>query len=141
MTPDQIDLVQQSFRNVAPIRKEAAAIFYRRLFSIDPTLRALFSASDMAEQGQKLMASLGLVVQGLKDPAAIMPAVEALARRHVGYGVRDEQYPIVGRALIETLEEGLGEAFTPQAREAWLAAYALLSGVMIGAANRVPSAE
>lgn len=131
MTPEQIELVQQGFRAVAPIRTEAAAIFYRRLFTIAPELRALFGSTDMAAQGNKLMASLGFVVQGLKQPDTILPAIKALARRHAGYGVRDVHYEIVGQALIETLEEGLGDAFTPRAREAWQAAYTMLSQVMI----------
>lgn len=135
MTPEQIDLVQDGFRAVYPIRTVAAEIFYRRLFTIDPDLRALFDQADMAEQGKKLMASLGFVVQGLKHVDTILPAVTDLAKRHVGYGVRTEHYETVGQALIETLEEGLGDAFTPDARAAWVAAYELLSHTMIAASE------
>ena len=133
MTPDQIRLVQDSFRHVVPIREAAAAIFYDRLFAIDPDLRALFRSTDMAEQGKKLMASLAFVVSGLTKAETILPQVRALARRHVSYGVKEEYYPTVGQALIETLAAGLGEAFTPEVREAWVAAYGLLSSVMIEA--------
>lgn len=135
MTPEQISLIEQSFRAVLPIRTAAADIFYRRLFELDPSLKPLFSKSDMAEQGSKLMASLGFVVQGLRRPEAILPVVEDLARRHVGYGVREAHYGTVGAALIGMLEEGLGEAFDKDVREAWTAAYGLLSGVMIAAAG------
>jgi nitric oxide dioxygenase len=135
MKPSQIALVQDSFRAVLPIREAAAAIFYRRLFAIDPALRALFPQSDMAEQGRKLMTALAFVVNGLTRPETIVGTAEALARRHTGYGVRKEHYASVGQALVETLEEGLGSAFTPAVREAWIAAYALLSGVMIAAAS------
>jgi Protein of unknown function (DUF1612)/HTH DNA binding domain len=83
MTPDQVRLVQESFRDVAPIREVAAATFYERLFAIDPTLRALFSSTNMAKQGVKLMVSLGFVVQGLYRAETILPNVRALARRHV----------------------------------------------------------
>src|SRR6187402_2432125 len=133
MTPDQIRLVQDSFRHVVPIREAAAAIFYDRLFAIDPDLRALFRSTDMADQGKKLMASLGFVVSGLTKAETILPQVRALARRHVNYGVKEEYYPTVGQALIETLAAGLGEAFTPEVREAWTAAYGVLSSVMIEA--------
>jgi len=133
MTPDQIRLVQESFRHVVPIREAAAAIFYDRLFAIDPGLRGLFRSTDMAEQGRKLMASLAFVVSGLTKAETILPQVRALAQRHVGYGVKDEYYPTLGQALIETLSAGLGEAFTAEVREAWMAAYGLLSGVMIEA--------
>jgi hemoglobin-like flavoprotein len=130
MTPDQIHLVQDSFRSVVPIRDAAARIFYDRLFTLDPALRPLFASSDMSRQGNKLMASLGFVVGGLHKPETILPDVRALARRHVGYGVQDSHYATVGQALIETLEIGLGAAFTPQVRDAWICAYALLASVM-----------
>jgi hemoglobin-like flavoprotein len=133
MTPSQIETVQQSFRAVVPIKEAAAAIFYRRLFELDPSLRPLFANADMAAQGAKLMAALAFVVQGLTNAERILPAVRELARRHVGYGVREGHYATVGTALIGTLGEGLGEAFTHETREAWAAAYALLSGVMIEA--------
>lgn len=139
MTPQQISLVEESFRAVFPIRDAAAAIFYRRLFALDPGLRPLFARSDMAEQGKKLMASLAFVVGGLRNAQTLVPAVEALARRHVGYGVETGHYRTVGTALIETLDEGLGNAFTPDVREAWLAAYGLLSGVMLAAAGAEPA--
>ncbi|RUW00425.1 MAG: hemin receptor [Mesorhizobium sp.] len=137
MTPDQIRLVQDSFREVVPIKEAAAALFYEKLFAIDASLKGLFRATDMSRQGAKLMAALGFVVHGLSRAETILPAVQDLARRHVGYGVEEHHYPIVGHALIETLEAGLGEAFTPQVREAWQAACGLLAGVMIAAAREV----
>ena len=137
MTPDQIRLVQESFREVVPIRAAAAALFYERLFAIDGTLRALFPVRDMTKQGAKLMASLGFVVHGLDRAETILPTVRELAKRHVTYGVEEHHYPIVGQALIETLAAGLGPAFTPAVREAWEAAYGLLASVMIAAAREV----
>ena len=135
MTPEQIHLVKDSFRDVLPIRTAAAEIFYERLFSIDPGLRALFPSTDMAEQGNKLMTALAFVVHGLDRADTILPAVRQLAQRHVHYGVKEEHYATVGQALIETLAAGLGTAFTPDVRAAWQAAYALLAGVMIDAAK------
>ncbi|RWM19602.1 MAG: hemin receptor [Mesorhizobium sp.] len=135
MTPDQIKLVQDSFREVVPIKTAAAALFYEKLFAIDGSLKALFSETDMGKQGSKLMAALGFVVHGLSRAETILPTVQDLARRHVGYGVEEHHYPIVGQALIETLDAGLGPAFTADVREAWEAAYGLLAGVMIAAAR------
>ncbi|RWM29756.1 globin family protein [Mesorhizobium sp.] len=135
MTPDQIKLVQDSFREVVPIKTAAAALFYEKLFAIDGSLKALFSETDMGKQGSKLMAALGFVVHGLSRAETILPTVQDLARRHVGYGVEEHHYPIVGKALIETLDAGLGPAFTADVREAWVAAYGLLAGVMIAAAR------
>ncbi|MEW6629345.1 MAG: globin family protein [Pseudomonadota bacterium] len=137
MTPDQIKLVQDSFREVVPIKTAAAALFYEKLFAIDGSLKGLFRETDMSKQGAKLMAALGFVVHGLSRAETILPTVQDLARRHVGYGVEERHYPIVGQALIETLEAGLGEAFTAEVRGAWAAAYGLLAGVMIAAAREV----
>ena len=138
MTPDQIDKVQSSFAQVVPIKETAAALFYGRLFEIAPQVRPMFKG-DMTEQGTKLMATLGAVVNGLKNLEAIVPVAEKLAVEHVDYGVKAEHYPFVGEALIDTLHKGLGEAFTPDVRTSWETAYATLSGVMIAAAY--PEAE
>ena len=133
MTPNQIDLVQSSFAKVAPISDVAAGLFYGRLFEIAPEVKPLFRG-DMGEQGRKLMATLGVVVNGLKNLDAILPAAKALAVKHVGYGVKAADYAPVGEALIWTLEKGLGADFTTEVKGAWVAAYGALSGVMIAEA-------
>jgi len=141
MTPDQVKLVQQSFAKVAPISETAAVLFYDRLFEIAPTVRAMFPA-DMTEQRKKLMAMLAAVVNGLANLDSILPAASALAKRHVAYGAKAEHYPVVGSALLWTLEKGLGEAWTPELAEAWTAAYGTLSGYMISEAyGRSQAAE
>jgi hemoglobin-like flavoprotein len=130
MTPEQVILVQQSFAQVAPIADQAAAMFYDRLFEIAPAVKPLFP-SDMAEQRRKLMATLAAVVGGLGDIESILPTASALARRHVGYGVKPEHYQSVGNALLWTLQRGLGPGWTPDVAAAWTAAYATLSGFMV----------
>lgn len=139
MTPEQIALVQDSFQKVATIAEQAAEIFYHTLFDLDPRLKGLFH-SDMTEQGRKLMHIIGVAVHGLNDPEALIPAVQDLGKRHVNYGVQEKDYEIVGKALMLTLEQGLGAAFTPQVQEAWSATYALLSGVMKQAGYAKPQA-
>jgi hemoglobin-like flavoprotein len=129
MSPQQIDLVQKSFAEVKPIAAAAAGLFYTRLFILDPSLRHLFKG-DIAKQGQMLMSMIGSAVMGLRDLEKLAPVVRQLGARHVGYGVRTEHYATVGSALLWTLGEGLGEKFTPEVRDAWAAAYDLLSGVM-----------
>lgn len=133
MTPRQIELVRSSFAAVEPIADVAATIFYRRLFDLDPAVRLLFAATDMAGQRRNLMQTLTVVVRGLDRLDALVPAVEALGRRHAGYGVKAEDFETVGAALLDTLEEGLGDAFTAETRDAWAAAYGILASVMIGA--------
>jgi hemoglobin-like flavoprotein len=139
MTPHQIDLVQKSFADVKPIAGEAAQLFYRRLFSVDPSLRAMFKG-DMTKQGQMLMSMIGAAVAGLRNLETLSPVVRQLGARHVGYGVRDEDYGTVDEALLWTLEQGLGDAFTPEVREAWAAAYGLLADVMQAGAREAVSA-
>ncbi len=112
-----------------PHARDVAAAFYANLFAAAPQLRPLFGG-DMQEQGRKLMAVLGLAVSGLTNLPALLPTVRALGERHRGYGVEPAHYGIVGAALIQTLEEGFGDAFSPELREAWAAAYAILAGVM-----------
>jgi nitric oxide dioxygenase len=139
MTPDQVTLVQQSFAKVAPIADQAAVMFYDRLFEIAPAVKTLFP-SDMAEQHRKLMATLAIVVNGLSNLESILPAASSLATRHVAYGAKPEHYPVVGSALLWTLEKGLGEAWTRDVADAWTAAYTTLSGFMINQAYGRPQA-
>jgi hemoglobin-like flavoprotein len=133
MNPQHKYLVQSSFEKVALIADTAAALFYGRLFELDPSLRPMFT-TDLKEQGKKLMNMLTLAVRGLDKLDQLVPAVQALGRRHAGYGVRAEHYNTVGAALIWTLEKGLGEAFTPEVEEAWIAVYTLLAETMQDAA-------
>ena len=129
----QKELVQTSFAQVRPIADAAAALFYGRLFELDPTLRPLFKG-DMKEQGRKLMDMITLAVKGLDRPEALLPALAALGRRHAVYGVNEHDYETVGEALLWTLEQGLGPSFTPEVREAWEALYGFVAGAMRGAA-------
>ena len=133
MNTDTINLVQRSFAQVRPEAAGAADLFYRRLFELDPDLRPLFT-SDIGEQGARLMAMIGLAVDGLDDLDALTPAVQDLGVRHRGYGVRPEHYDTVGEALLWTLGQGLGDAFTPDVRAAWTEISGLLAGVMKDAA-------
>ena len=133
MTPEQKTLVQDSFKKVVPISETAAELFYGRLFELDPALKKLFKG-DMKEQGRLLMAMIGTAVGGLDDLGAIVPAVQALGVRHKKYGVTDKDYDTVAAALLWTLEKGLGAAFTPAVKDAWVAVYGVLAGTMKQAA-------
>lgn len=129
MTPAQVALVQQTWRKVIPVRDLAAQLFYGKLFSLEPGLKALFRG-DLAEQGRNLNAMISVAVSGLDRPERLLPALGQLGRRHASYGVEPRHYALVATALLWTLEKCLGEAFTPEARTAWGAAYALIAGAM-----------
>ena len=131
----QIDLVQTSFKQVAHIPDTVAELFYGRLFEIAPEVKPLFARSDMKEQGRKLMQMLSVAVNSLKNIGAIVPAVKQLGKRHVHYGVTGEMYDIVGQALLWTLAQGLGEAFTEEVKDAWTAVYVLVAETAIAGAN------
>src|SRR5215217_6841702 len=126
LTARQKTLVQNSFTNIASIADAAATLFYQRLFELDPSLRPMFRG-DMQEQGRKLMTMLKIVVNGLTRLDQLVPAVEQLGRSHAHYGVRDEHYDTVAAALIWTLQQGLGVAFTSEVEQAWVVAYTLLA--------------
>ncbi|NJC35083.1 nitric oxide dioxygenase [Sphingomonas jejuensis] len=134
ITARQIDLVQDSFALVIPVSADAAAEFYRRLFESAPDTRPLFK-NDMAEQGRKLFLTLATVVDALDRLDEVVPVARELAIRHVGYGVADRHYDVVGAALIETLRMGLGPRFDAETEAAWGAAYTILADTMVEAAR------
>ena len=134
LTLAQKTLVQDSFATIVPIADDAAALFYRRLFELDPSLERMFRG-DMAEQRKKLMQMLTAAVKGLDRLDQLVPVVEGLGRRHAGYGVLDAHYDTVGSALLWTLEMGLGRAFTAEVKDAWATVYGLLATTMKAAAR------
>lgn len=133
MTPDQVNMVKGTWQQVVPISDKAAELFYGKLFEMDPALRPLFK-NDMAAQGRNLMKMITTAVTSLDRLDTIVPAVQALGQRHVGYGVQPDHYDTVGEALLWTLEQGLGDGFTAEVKEAWTQTYVTLATVMKEAA-------
>ncbi|MCH8894251.1 MAG: hemin receptor [Chloroflexi bacterium] len=139
MDAQQINLVQKSWSKILPISDKAAELFYNRLFEIDPSTKVLFRG-DMEVQGRKLMQMITAAVNGLNDLDGLVPVVQDLGRRHGGYGVQEKHYGSVGSALLWTLEQGLGDDFTPEVKIAWTETYMLLAGVMQDAAKKLEKA-
>lgn len=134
MSPEQIEMVSSSWKQVLPISEKAAELFYGRLFELDPELKPMFNG-DMTEQGRKLMSMINTAVNNIANVEKITPALQDLGKRHVDYGVTDKHYATVASALLWTLEQGLGDAFDEDLKEAWTITYTTLAGVMIEAAN------
>jgi hemoglobin-like flavoprotein len=134
MTTNEKSLVKETFAKVVPIADTAAALFYGRLFELDPSLRSLFR-TDLREQGKKLMQIIGYCVGKLDELDELVPAVKELGRKHAEYGAEEEDYATVGGALLWTLEQGLGAAFTPEVKAAWTAVYELLAATMLEGAK------
>ena len=133
-TISQIQIVRESFALLAPNAETAAALFYQRLFELDPKLRPLFRG-DMTVQGRKLMSMIEAAVRGLDNLSLLVTAVQNLGRRHASYGVSTGDYQTVRVALLWMLRHGLGDAFTPAVEESWVAVYGVLADIMIAAAE------
>lgn len=134
LDPDTVAHVRRTWTSVEAIAPQAARLFYAKLFDAAPHLRPLFP-DDIEEQGRKLMAMIGLAVRALHDPHTLHPALRKLGRRHAAYGVELDHYVLVGGALLATLAEGLGEAFTPEVEAAWSKVYGAMAATMIDAAE------
>lgn len=140
MNSDQIKLVQKTFEKVRPISEAVAELFYNRLFELNPSFKSLFKG-DMKTQSKMFMQIIDYAVTGLDKLDTILPTIQDLGKRHVGYGVKEEYYETVGEALLSTLEWGLGRDFTPEVKDAWAAAYKLLSDTMKSAAREADQVE
>jgi hemoglobin-like flavoprotein len=130
ITPAQVELVQSSFQHVLPIADVAGLLFYERIFTMAPEARALFG-DDIALQASRTMAAVKTAVNGLDNLDQIAPFLVRLGARHVRYGVQPEHFDLVGGALLWTLEQGLGDAFTPEVHDAWSAAFGLIARAML----------
>ncbi len=134
MNPQSVVRVRTSWQQVRPQGPTVATLFYENLFAAQPALRSLFK-TDLDTQGRQLVAMLDAAVQSLDDLPTLVPVLQRLGSRHAGYGVRDEHYAVVGAALLKTLSQGLGDAFTPAVRDAWVELYDLVASTMTAAAR------
>lgn len=140
MDAKHLPLIRAAWAQLQPIAPQAAALFYVNLFQRDPSLRQLFKG-DMAQQGERLMQMMGAAVSLLDRPPQLEAALSYLGARHAGYGVKVADYETVGAALMDTLAQGLGEAFTPAQRDAWGSLYAYIAGRMLVAQGQVELAR
>lgn len=140
MTPDRRQLVTESWKKLSPNGAQFGAILFRRLFEIDPTLEPMFKGMILSEQVLKLTSMLDLIVQWLDLPERLVPVLKQLGARHNTYGVHEDHYGKMGTALMGTLEEALGDQFTPELRSAWTEAYLLISSLMRRGAAKVSGA-
>jgi hemoglobin-like flavoprotein len=129
MTPQQKELVKQTWTMVVPIADTAAELFYGRLFELDPSVKPMFKGN-MKEQGAKLMKTIGIAVSALDDLDPLIATLKDMGEKHAGYGVKDADYDTVAAALLWTLDKGLGDVFTGEVKNAWAAVYTTLADVM-----------
>ena len=130
MTPEQRDLLRQSWPPIAADADRLSRVFYDRLFELDPDAAALFADTNMTIQRKKFLDMLGESVKLIDEADKLVPDVIGLARRHVTYGVEPSHYATAGQALAWMLEEGLGDAFSDDVRRAWADAYRFVAALM-----------
>src|SRR5579859_3615674 len=133
LTLDHQAIIRVTFNQLMPISNTFVHLFYNRLFELKPAVKPLFN-SNIDEQGPKLIAMLAVLVKGLSNLESLTPAIQDLGRRHVAYGVKAEDYDVVGQALLLAMEQMLKEAFTPEVKDAWATLYTRLAGICIRAA-------
>ncbi|SHE19538.1 globin family protein [methanotrophic endosymbiont of Bathymodiolus puteoserpentis (Logatchev)] len=133
LSADQIRLIQESWQRILPIKEQAAELFYARLFELDPSVKKLFKGK-LDYQGDKLMTTLDVVVNSLDNLGEVEAMLQAMGKRHIIYGVEVAHFETVGAALLSALEQGLGEYFTEEVKEAWAIAYGLIADTMKQAA-------
>ena len=129
-----VELLEQSFEVVAPHGDALVEAFYRNLFADYPEVESLFANAEMADQKKKLLASLKLVVDNLRNPEVLTSALENMGQRHVEYGAEAAHYPAVGATLLKSLAEVAGDAWSNELTEAWSEAYGAISEIMLAGA-------
>jgi nitric oxide dioxygenase len=130
MTGAQIRLVRVTWLQAAPNAQAVVRFFYERLFELDPEIRRLFGYTDMVAQRRELLVRVTVCVGALDHVDTVRSALEGLARRNAECGVQDRHYVLAQSALLWTLAQVLGEAWTEEVHEAWAAACESLTGLM-----------
>lgn len=136
LTAKEAELIRASFVKAVAKPGNVSALFYQKLFALDPSVRGLFHG-DMSEQGRKLTGTLAFIVESIDQLERLLPTVRELGARHVNYGVTDRHYATVGAALVWALAQSVGRTFTKATRVAWEKAYAILAEAMIDASKSV----
>lgn len=129
--PDTLSLLESSFAKIQPKAIAFSHSFYQHLFEIHPELEAMFAEVSPELQEKKLVASLALIVENLHNPQALSQALQGLGAHHLTKGTEAAHYPLVGQALLQALQEHLGDDWTLEVAQAWLEAYKLISDMML----------
>lgn len=123
-------LLKDSFALVAPRGAELVRFFYAEVFYRGgPDVIDMFPPG-MSAQRDRLLGALVKIVSEVDDLDALSAFLAGLGRDHRKFAVAPEHYDVVGAALLATLQHFAGEAWTPELRETWAGAYALIAEVM-----------
>ena len=132
MTEEQKNLVKQSFPKVLATTLSGSAALYEKLFELVPESKELFKNTSLDRQSQMLIAAIGKIVKSIDNWDMVKPDLEAIAARHINYGLSPEHFAFFGQALMHMLQTSLKESWTKDLENAWKAVYQNVSEVMIG---------
>jgi hemoglobin-like flavoprotein len=133
MNADELSLIRATFARLKRNKTNFGRLFYDRLFAIAPDARPLFKGN-LDAQVHKLMDSLAIIIGSADNGPTLASILQNLAVRHVTYGVRSKHYDKLGEALLWTLQQELGDDFTPKVRDAWASLYVSVATAMKHAA-------
>lgn len=131
-----IELLEKSFAQISPEAIAFSASFYEKLFLKNPQLKPMFAEVSQQSQEKKLVFSLAAIVENLRNPEILQPALKSLGARHFQVGTLEAHYPMVGEALLETFAQYMGDDWTPEVSSAWLEAYEAIAAVMLQGTQR-----
>jgi NAD(P)H-flavin reductase/hemoglobin-like flavoprotein len=135
MAVSDSSLIKESFNLIEPHADRVASYFYARLFIENPTVREMFPPA-MDQQRERFFGALVRIVQAADRPEFLDNFLEQLGRDHRKFGAKPVHYEAVGRALIAALKRHIGESWSPEVENAWVAAYSLAAQTMIESARR-----
>ena len=127
-------LLKRSLAAIAGDPEAFASRFYAKVFEAKPGLRVLFPA-DMTQQRMKLIQTIGVVISGIDESEALVPALRKLGAAHRGYGAKTMHYQFVADAMIAALSETIGSAWSPDMERAWQRLLQWVSMHMIAGAD------
>jgi hemoglobin-like flavoprotein len=127
MTPREVQLIQATYPSLRPIGDQAVALFFARLFELDPSLRPLFHG-ERSRHGRQLIDLLGHVVRHLDEAGPRLAQAFSDAARECSARLQADHYVTIGTALLWTLRQVLGAGFSAEVESAWAALYRRLSG-------------
>lgn len=134
LTSEQKTLIKAT---VPILREHGVALtshFYQRMFSHNPELKNIFNMGNQQTGKQQMALAMAVLAyaENIEDPSVLLPAVSKIGQKHTSLDIRAEHYPIVGKHLIGSISEVLGEAASPEILDAWSQAYDDLANIFIG---------
>lgn len=133
LSQEQIQIIKATVPVLAQYGTQITTTFYGNMLRENPALNDIFNTTNQrnGHQPQALAATLYAYAANIDNLEVLGPAVERICHKHASLYVRPEQYSIVGKYLLEAMQQVLGAALTPEILDAWAAAYWQIANIMI----------